>query len=160
MNIYEELQQEAYENNIILKEVALKSNSDGLYYDGKIAINKNRLTTTKEKACVLAEELSHHYTSYGNILDLNDISNSKQEYKARLFSYDKLIGLNGLINAWKNRCRSKEEIADYLNVTICFLDEAIECYRNKYGVSIQIDNYTIYFTPSLIISEFVEIKKD
>ena len=47
MNIYEELQQEAYENNIILKEVALKSNSDGLYYDGKIAINKNRLTSNK-----------------------------------------------------------------------------------------------------------------
>lgn len=156
MNIYEELQQEAYENNIILKEVALKSNSDGLYYDGKIAINKNRLTTTKEKACVLAEELSHHYTSYGNILDLNDISNSKQEYKARLFSYDKLIGLNGLINAWKNHCRSKEDIAEFLNVTIPFLDEAIECYKNKYGMSVQLDIYTIYFIPNFIITEFIK----
>ncbi|QYE99309.1 hypothetical protein [Paraclostridium sordellii] len=83
MNIYEKLQQEAYENSIILKEVSLKSNSDGLYYDDKIAINKNRLTSNKEKDCILAEELSHHYTSYGNILDLDDISNCKQEYKAR-----------------------------------------------------------------------------
>ncbi|CEQ21642.1 gp23-like protein [[Clostridium] sordellii] len=157
MNIYEELQQEAYENNIILKEVALKSNSDGLYYDGKIAINKNRLNSNKEKACVLAEELAHHYTSYGNILDLDDISNCKQEYKARLVSYDKLIGLNGLIDAWKNRCRSKEEIAEFLDVTIPFLDEALECYKNKYGVSVKIDNYTIYFIPSFIISEFIDI---
>ncbi len=155
MNIYEELQQEAYENNIILKEVALKSNSDGLYYDGKIAINKNRLTSNKEKACVLAEELAHHYTSYGNILDLDSISNAKQEYKARLFSYNKLIGLNGLINAWKHNCRTKEEIADYLNVTICFLDEAIECYKTKYSQSIQIDNYAISFFPSLMITELI-----
>lgn len=158
MNIYEELQQEAYENNIILKEVGLKSNSDGLYYDGKIAINKNRLTTTTEKACVLAEELSHHYTSYGNILDLNEISNSKQEYKARLFSYDKLIGLNGLINAWKNRCRSKEEMAEFLNVTISFLDETLECYKSKYGVSTQIDNYNISFSPTFRIIELIDIK--
>lgn len=158
MNIYEELQQEAYENNIILKEVALKSNSDGLYYDGKIAINKNRLTSNKEKACVLAEELAHHYTSYGNILDLDDISNCKQEYKARLVSYDKLIGLNGLIDAWKNRCRSKEEIAEFLDVTIPFLDEALECYKNKYGVSTQIDNYNISFSPTFRILELIYIK--
>ncbi|WP_164690239.1 ImmA/IrrE family metallo-endopeptidase [Paraclostridium sordellii] len=158
MNIYEELQQEAYENNIILKEVALKSNSDGLYYDGKIAINKNRLTSNKEKACVLAEELAHHYTSYGNILNLDDISNCKQEYKARLVSYDKLIGLNGLIDAWKNRCRSKEEIAEFLDVTIPFLDEALECYKSKYGVSTQIDNYTISFSPNFKIIELIYIK--
>ncbi|CEN89531.1 gp23-like protein [[Clostridium] sordellii] len=157
MNIYEELQQEAHENNIIVKEVSLKSSSDGLYYDGKIAINKTRLTTNKEKACVLAEELAHHYKSYGNILDIDDMSNAKQEYKARLFSYDKLIGLNGIINAWKNYCRTKEEIADYLNVTIPFLDEAIECYKKKYDPSVQIDNYAISFSPSLIITELIDI---
>ncbi|WP_373599449.1 ImmA/IrrE family metallo-endopeptidase [Paraclostridium bifermentans] len=158
MNIYEELQQEAYENNIILREVSLKSNSDGLYYDGKIALNKDKLTTNTEKACVLAEELAHHYTSYGNILDLNDLSNAKQEYKARLYSYDKLIGLNGLINAWNAHCRTKYEIAEYLNVTINFLNEAIECYKNKYGISIQIDNYCISFLPNFKIIKLIYIK--
>lgn len=157
MNIYEELQQEAYENNIILKEVSLKSNSDGLYYDGKIALNKNNLTTCNEKACVLAEELAHHYTSYGDILNLDDISNSKQEYKARLFSYDKLIGLSGLIDAWKHHCRTKEEIADFLNVTVPFLNEAIQCYKNKYNPSVQIDNYAVSFSPSLMITELIGI---
>ncbi|CEO32940.1 hypothetical protein [Paraclostridium sordellii] len=74
-----------------------------------------------------------------------------------MVSYDKLIGLNGLIYAWKNRCRSKEEIAEFLDVIILFLDEALECYKNKYGVSVKIDNYMIYFIPSFIISEFVDI---
>ncbi|WP_346041691.1 hypothetical protein [Paraclostridium tenue] len=64
--------------------------------------------------------------------------------------------MNRLIDAWKNRCRSKEEITEFLDITISFLDEALECYKNKYGVSVKIDNYTIYFIPSFIISEFIE----
>lgn len=88
----------------------------------------------------------------------SDEEAEKQEYKARLFSYDKLIGLNGLINAWKNRCRSKEEMAEFLNVTISFLDETLECYKSKYGVSTQLDNYNISFSPSFRIIELIDIK--
>ena len=40
----------------------------GLYSDGTIAISTD-MKTDAEKACVLAEELGHHYTTYGNILD-------------------------------------------------------------------------------------------
>ena len=40
----------------------------GLYCDGTIAISTD-MKTDAEKACVLAEELGHHYTTYGNILD-------------------------------------------------------------------------------------------
>ncbi|RDY26240.1 hypothetical protein CHL78_014170, partial [Romboutsia weinsteinii] len=77
MNTYEKLHQEAYDDGIMVREVVLKSSSDGLYYNNKIAINKERLSTTNEKICVLAEELGHHYTSYGNILDLSDTNNSR-----------------------------------------------------------------------------------
>lgn len=90
---------------------------------------------------------------------MNNLSNVKQEYNAILYSYDKLIGLKGLIYAWNANCRTKEEIADYLNVTISFLNDAIECYKNKYGLSTQIDIYTIYFNPNFIITKLVEFPK-
>ena len=155
MNKYEELNQEAYEQGVIVKEVCLRSNSDGLYKNKKIAINKNKLSTISEKTCVLAEELGHYYTSYGNILDLSDIRNTRQEYQARLYAYNELVGLYGLINAWKANCRSRHEICDYLNVTETFSDAALECYKNKYGVYTVIDDYIIIFQPNLNIRKLL-----
>lgn len=70
---------------------------------------------------MLAEELGHHYTSYGNILDLNKVENSKQEYKARLMAYNKLIGLKGIIDSFNAGCKTISEIAEYLGITEKFL---------------------------------------
>lgn len=50
----------------------------GLYIDGTITLNEN-LSTTSEKACILAEELGHYYTASGNILDQQE--NRKQELR-------------------------------------------------------------------------------
>ena len=152
LNIYEELLDEAVDNNILVKEVALKSKSDGLYKDGKIAINKATLSTVAQKACVLAEELGHHHKTYGNIIDLNNINNIKQENKARLYAYDKLVGINGLINAYSAGCRNLYDIADYLNVTEEFLSAAIEEYACKYGEQpVSYEGYDIVFVPRFIV---------
>lgn len=159
MNIYEELQQEAFDNNIILKEIYLKSNSDGLYKNNKIALNKGRLCNNREKACVLAEELGHHYTSCGNIINLNDIKNAKQEYRARAVAYEKLLGLNKLIEAFTVESQSKFDFIDYLGVTESFFDDAMEFYKNKYGLSVKVDEYTIIFSPYLAIFKDIS-KKD
>lgn len=159
MNIYEELQQEAFDNNIILKEVYLKSNSDGLYKNNKIALNKGRLCNDREKACVLAEELGHHYTSCGNIINLNDIKNAKQEYRARAMAYEKLLGLNKLIEAFIVESQSKFDFIDHLGITESFFDDAIEFYKNKYGLSVKVGDYTIIFSPNLAIFKDIS-KKD
>lgn len=151
MNRYESLLDESYNKGITVKEVPLKSNSDGLYVNNKIALNKNRLNTRPEKSCVLAEELGHHYTSVGNILDLNNLDNLKQEYQARLYSYNKLIGLMGIIKSFEAGCIDRYEIAEYLDVTEEFLEGALNCYKDKYGVSVDIDNYTICFVPNILI---------
>lgn len=151
MNKYEFLLDETHDEGIIVKEVQLKSNSAGLYIDNKIALNKNKLHNDAEKICVLAEELGHHYTSCGDITDLNDIKSVKQEYQARLYSYNKLVGLIGIVRAYEANCRNRYEIADFLGVTEIFLNEALNCYRNKYGVSVDVDNYTICFVPNLLI---------
>ena len=55
---YEELLQHADSEQIIVKEKPLK-NFDGLAFSNKIAIRKD-IKTSKEKSCVLAEELGHY----------------------------------------------------------------------------------------------------
>ncbi|URZ02803.1 ImmA/IrrE family metallo-endopeptidase [Clostridium felsineum] len=115
----------------------------------RIAINN--IKTLREKNCILAEELGHYYTTIGNILDQSDINNRKQEKRARNWAYTKLVGILQLINAFEKGIRTKSELAEYLNVTEEFLEQAIQHYREKYGMSYQIDHYNIYFEPTLSI---------
>ena len=119
-----------------------------------LAINKN-IETTIEKACVLAEKLGHHYTSVGNILDMTDVQNRKQERQARLNGYNRMIGLMGIIRAYEAGCTNSFEIAEYLEVTEEYLRECIDCYRDKYGIMKQLENYIIYFIPHLGVMKIV-----
>lgn len=155
MNRYEELLNEADEFSISVDEdYSFKGNTSGLYVAGNIALS-SELKTVSEKACVLAEELGHHHTTVGDIIDLDNPENRKQERQARLWAYNKQIGLRGLIRAYEHGCRSRHEIAEYLEVTEDFLQEAIECYRDKYGIGTVIDNYYIMFIPNLQIMKLI-----
>lgn len=147
---YEELLQESLEQNLIVKEKELPGYK-GRIYKNRVAIRKNM--TTAEKSCVLAEELGHHHTTVGNILEQTDVSNCKQERLARLWAYNKQIGLSGIIQGYRAHCRSRYELSEYLDVSEDFLQEALECYREKYGVYTELDGYVIYFEPCLIVME-------
>lgn len=149
MNAYEALLDEACDIGLIVKEKPLQYNN-GRIKGNRIAIRQD-INTTTEKACVLAEELGHHYTSVGNIIDMEYTGNRKQERQARLWGYNRSIGLFGLIKAYEHGCKDKYEIADYLDVTEEYLEDCINCYRDKYGEYKIVDNYTIYFIPNLMI---------
>lgn len=149
MNSYEILLSEASENGLIVKEKPLKYNNRRIK-GSRVAIRQD-LSTSVEKACVLAEELGHHYTTYGNILDQSNTSNRKQELRARAWAYNKQIGLLGLIRAYEHGCRNRFEIAEFLEVTEEVLEECLTFYRNKYGMCRSIDNYVMYFIPNLAI---------
>lgn len=155
MNKYEELHQEANDTNVDVIDYHFESNRiKGLYCNGTIAL-KHNIETTTEKGCVLAEELGHHYTSVGNILDQSKTENRKQELRARAWAYNKMIGLMGIVNAYEHGCHSMHETADFLNVTEDFLEEALRYYKNKYGVYTAFDNYIIYFEPSLAVVKLI-----
>lgn len=149
MNKYEILLNKAFEENIdVIEDYKFSSERlKGLYSDNVIALSEN--LSNKEKNCILAEEMGHHYTTAGNIINLKDIKNIKAEQKARRWAYDDRIGLRGLIKAYENNCKTKFEIAELLDVTEEFLDETLEYYLNKYGTFIQVDNYFISFIPNL-----------
>lgn len=145
---YDALLDEANAEGISVKERPFKT-YDGRLKGKDIYLRKDMNTT--EKTCVLAEEMGHHYTTVGNILDMESIQNRKQERQARLHGYNRLIGLAGLIEAYEHGCQNRYEIAEFLEVTDEFLEECINCYRDKYGECKTVDNYTIYFIPNLMI---------
>ncbi|CDD08328.1 putative uncharacterized protein [Dorea sp. CAG:317] len=149
MNKLEKLEQDAFEDNVKVHDYYLGEESlRGIYVNGNVAINTS-VNNSIEKACVLAEELGHHHTSVGNILDMDLTGNRKQERQARIWAFNKLIGLTGIVEAFEHGCQSRYEMAEYLEVTEEFLEECVACYRNKYGVGTTLDNYYIMFIPNL-----------
>lgn len=144
---YEKLLDEAQSEGLIVKEKYIPGYG-GRIYKNRIAIH-NEIRTSSEKSCVLAEELGHHYTTVGNILDQSSVSNRKQELRARMWAYNKLIGLLGIVKSYEHGCRSLYDMAEYLEVTEEFLKDALERYRQKYGMYTIVDNYIIYFEPGL-----------
>lgn len=143
---FEALLQEANDNNIEIIEFTFESDCKGMYVDKTIAMSV-KLNTRKEKKCVLAEELGHHYTTIGNITDLKNVCNRKQELIARKWSYEKLMPLESLIKASFEGCSNLYELAEYLDVTEAFLKDALEYYQNKYGLYAEMEDYCIYFSP-------------
>ncbi len=149
---YEELLIESEKYDLIIREKNLPGYK-GRIYKNRIAIRMN--IPTIEKACVLAEELGHYHTTTGNILDQSITENRKQELKARLWAYNKQIGLLGIVKAYQYGCRNRYEVAEYLEVTEEFLADAIKAYRSKFGVYATVDNYIVYFEPTIGVMEIV-----
>lgn len=150
MTTYEDILIEADSRDLITKEKPLRAHK-GRIKGNRIAINKN--LTEKEKKCIMAEELGHYYTAFGDILDQSSSSNRKQESRGRVMAYNRLIGLMGIVDSYNNHCQSLAESAEFLDVTEEFLLEALQYYKSKYGPCVTIDNYVIYFEPSLGVLE-------
>lgn len=126
----------------------------GLYCDGTIALNDN-IATNAERACVLSEELGHYHTTIGDIINQIPSGNRKQELRARIWAYNKLIGLTGIVDCYKSGCQNPSEMAEHLNISEQFLLEAMAYYKGKYGISTQLDNYVIFFEPALSVLELI-----
>lgn len=152
---YEELLLEAETSGIAIKELPLQS-SDGRIKGKRIAIRRD-IPTLAKKADVLAEELGHYYTSVGRIVEQDSVNARKQERTARLWAYNKRIGLTGILKAFQNHCTSRYEIAEYLGVSEDTLAEALEYYRQIYGEGVMVDNYLVRFESTLQVYEYFPV---
>lgn len=149
---YEGLLNEADSYHLITKEKNLPV-SKGRIKGNKMAIRKD--LTNVEKKCVMAEELGHYHTTVGDIVQQSSDADHKQEHRARVWAYNRLIGMQGIINSYKRGCSSLHDTADYLEVTEEFLSEALMYYKSRYGLFTVVDNYIIYFEPSLGVFELI-----
>lgn len=150
---YEKLLCEAQRSSVDVYEKSMKFTIKGLYSDNVIWVN-SRIPTSAEKACVLAEELGHHHTTVGDILNQKLLSNRKQEKRARNWAYEELVPLSAIVQAHKERICNRFELADHLGVTEDFLNAAINHYKEKFGLGVPYDNYTIYFEPLGVLERF------
>ncbi len=147
------LLEEAVSNDIyVIENAKFKSSADGLINGSVIGLNRN-IHSYRKRTCILAEELGHYYTTVGNILDQSNGENQKQEMRARMWAYNKLIGLGGIVRAYQGGCKDLSETADYLEVTEEFLSEALQTYKNKYGTSVLFEDYEICFVPNLEVHQ-------
>lgn len=153
---YEELLEEAENNGVSVDErYPFKSSKlKGLYYNNNIALSKN-IQTNAERATIIAEELGHHYTAVGNILDQSSVANRKVERLGRIYAYNRLVGILGIIKAYEYGCQNRYEISMYLDVTEDFLDESLKFYRQKYGCKVAVDNYVVFFEPYLAVMKII-----
>lgn len=150
---YETLLDEAHQEGLIVKEKPLKYN-DGRIKGKRIAI-RNNIDTLAEKTCVLAEEIGHYETTVGDILDQRISENRKQELQARMYAYNKLIGLQGIIDCYEYGCKNTYEMSEYLEVTEKFIIDALDAYKRKYGLQTKYKDYIVRFDPSLIVMEII-----
>ena len=130
------------------------------YYDGlirgkKVAIRKD-LKTTRRKAEILSEEIGHAATSTGDITDYSCPNNWKQEVCARTVGYRLMISPDDLIEAYNAGCVNCFEISEFLEVSEDYLKEAIERFRQIYGVYQKHGNYVIVYEPCLGVIKFQE----
>jgi len=151
--MYEALLNEAQHQGVDVHEKSMSSRIKGLYADGVVWINC-RISRASKKTCILAEELGHHHTSAGNIMDLTDIRNRKQELRAREWAYRRLVPLEKIVEAYRAGVSNRHELAEYLGVTEEFLQAALKRYREKYGTYAMVDKHIVYFDPLAVAELF------
>ena len=154
MGRYEELLKK-YDYISINETRSIPKFMSGFYMNGEIFINSNRPTTIKLET--LAEELAHHEITYGNILNEQDIQNKKYELKARRLANEKLISLEGIIEAFLQGIHNLYELANFFEVTESFVLQSIAHYKQKYGYSTRCGKYVIQFEP-LRVFEYKNIE--
>lgn len=149
---YKELLIEAEKEGLFIFENKNIGRCKGLSIDNTISLSKT-IKNKMEKKCVLAEEIGHYKTSYGNILNQNKIDNIQQEKKARAWAYERLVNFDDLIAAYKEGVNNQYELSLFLEVTENFLINAIKYYRSKYGIYHKYKNVILYFEPLGILKK-------
>ncbi|MDP4459842.1 ImmA/IrrE family metallo-endopeptidase [Staphylococcus hyicus] len=139
------------ENIDVVETSSLPHFQSGLYYEGTIYIKENMSAYKKHET--LAEEIAHHKITYGNILDQSNMLNRKFELKARRLANESVITLQGLINAFNYGVQNIYDLATYFEVTKDFVLDAIQHYKQKYGLRTRYGKYIIEFEPLIIYKD-------
>lgn len=134
-----------------------KIGKEGIYRNGRIYLD-NSLNIT-EKRAVLAEEYGHHKRTVGNIIDYEEKGAWKEEWRARRYGIEILITLDDLLECAVNECFTKYDCAEYLDVPLEFLEDALIHYSNKYDVYHNYKGYRFTFnTDSIFVKTLSSIK--
>jgi hypothetical protein len=118
----------------------------GLYFDNHIKLNaQNDYYKNVE---VLGEEIGHHYTSHGHIMDYSKIDNMRQELRARRLGIHLVMPLEKLIECYEHgHWGDIYAMCLHLEIDRSFFYRAIEDYKKQFGSHVHYDGYRIEFEP-------------
>ena len=155
MTPYEELLEIAKNEGVTVVDYDLGERLSGLYCDGCVLINKN--SDTAEKYCTLAEELVHHYTATGNIVETDTIDKCRQEQQGRRLGYEMILPIQDILNVIIDGYDTLPLVAEQLDVTPEYLQEALIYYGKKYGPEAEYGDYIVTFSnESLIVHPILD----
>lgn len=150
MNNFEALVASRPQLNIVISKEMPKS-LGGLTFIRDIYINHDR--SDREKYEILQEEFAHYDYTVGDISSYSSEADKKQEALARSKAMERTVTLKGLIHCYFNHAWSLEEVADYFGVTEKYVQEAIQNYRNKYGLVFLYGSYYFDLRNAINISK-------
>ncbi|OCX46890.1 hypothetical protein BFD03_08715 [Limosilactobacillus reuteri] len=131
MYAYEELASE-YPHLTINYPQNMPNNLAGLNIDTDVYLN--RANSDIKMYEILQEEIAHYDTTAGDIVTKDTPDGRKQEHKARSLAMMRAVSLDKLIYCYQHDIWNLEDIADYCNVDVEYLMDAIDNYRVKRGL--------------------------
>ncbi|EAD5308147.1 hypothetical protein ED407_02860 [Listeria monocytogenes] len=108
-------------------------------------VRVNQTVPIRKLKTVLTEEVMHWQYTVGDITDLNKLENIKQEKFARRKTHEYLIPVEDFVTCHDLGLKTYYEVAEQLDIGEEFLHEAIEEYRDKYGLMYNTGKYIINF---------------
>ena len=89
----------------------------------------------------------------GDIASGDSEADKKQEALARSKAIERTVTLDRLIHCYFSHAWSLEEVADYFGVTEKYVQQAIQNYRNKYGLVFRYNGYYFDLRSAINISK-------
>ena len=133
-------------------EPRMPDHQKGLIIGNVVYLNPRQ--SNQELAETVAEEISHYETTVGNIIDLSDKDNRKQEKKARDLGAVMLVSPFDIIECFEQGCRYIWECAEYIGVSESIFNLAVQWYSRKWDGIWTNNGYAIYFKPNGTIGVF------
>ena len=93
----------------------------------------------------VAEEIGHHLTTVGNIIDQDTNLKRKQERQARDIGASLVVSLADIIDCYENGCKTIDDCVNHLGVTKQVFNDAISYYTRRFNGIKTENGYTIFF---------------
>lgn len=132
----EDLEDMIYDENINLIDSYLEETSGAYVHYNDIDIimyDPSKIQTSSKMKEVFAEELGHYFCNATYRFNSDAAFINKQEYRAKKWSFFKLIPYNKLKSAIYNGANTLYSLADCFDVTCEYMHNAVIFYTEKYG---------------------------
>lgn len=123
----------------------------GCCIDNDVYINS--YLSVPERYQTLQEEFVHHDYTVGDIVKEASHSDRQQEKMARSIAMERTVPLNGLIYCYNHNLWEPTEMAEYFGITVKYLYEALDNYREKRGLAFSYHGYRFDLTNGIKLSK-------